>query len=129
MSEFECGDFLSAFRGRYDYSTFHSFDGKNTTIKLSPWDKPTKISKYDSESKGFKDIQIKVPAFGISITKGKGNTFKIALDPGEVEVLCAFIRRVLDDLFTIRIQMQKENFKKRQFEDGATTYYRRTAFL
>ena len=120
LNEFECGEFLSAFRGRYDYSTFHSFDGNTTTIKLSPWDKPVKVSKYDHESKGFKESQIKVPAFGISVTKGKGNTFKLALDPGEVEFLSEFIREFMSVLIRFRIAKQKEAFKNRQGNDGTT---------
>lgn len=118
FNEFECGEFLSAFKGRYDYSTFHSFDGNTTTIKLSPWDKSVKVSKYDPETKGYKDTQVKVPAFGISITKGKGNTFKIALEPGEVEVLSEFLRKFLQTLIDFRIEKQREAFLKRQSESG-----------
>lgn len=118
FNEFECGEFLSAFKGRYDYSTFHSFDGNTTTIKLSPWDKSVKVSKYDPETKGYKDTQVKVPAFGISVTKGKGNTFKIALEPGEVEVLSEFLRKFLQTLIDFRIKKQKEAFLKRQSESG-----------
>jgi hypothetical protein len=114
FNEFECGEFLSAFQNRHEYSTFHSFDGNTTSIKLSPWDKSVKVSKYDPESKGYKDCQIQVPAFGISVTKGKGNTFKIALDPGEVEYLSEFIRLFMGDLIRFRIKKQKEDFKNRQ---------------
>tara|TARA_R110000824_G_scaffold338342_1_gene524803 strand:+ start:641 stop:1276 length:636 start_codon:yes stop_codon:yes gene_type:complete len=121
LSEFECGEFLSAFANRHDYSTFHSFDGNTTTIKLSPWDKPVKVSKYDPESKGFKESQIKVPAFGVAITKGKGNTFKIALDPGEVEFLSEFIREFMSTLIKFRIVKQKEAFKNRQNNNGSAT--------
>ena len=121
ISEFECGEFISAFENRYDYSTFHSFEGNNTTIKLSPWDKPTKISKYDSESKGFKDEQVTRPAFGISITKGKGNTFKVALEPGEVIYLKKVIGVFLEELVRFRIAKQKEDFKNRQNESDSTT--------
>ena len=118
FNEFECGEFLSAFKGRYDYSTFHSYEGNTTTIKLSPWDKSVKVSKYDAESKGFKDMQVKVPAFGVSVTKGKGNTFKIALEPGEVEVLSEFLKKFLQTLIDFRIEKQKSDFLKRQSESG-----------
>ena len=127
LSEFECGEFLSAFGHRYDYSTFHSFDGNSTTIKLSPWDKPVKVSKYDPESKGFKESQIKVPAFGITIARGKGHSFKIALDPGEVEFLSEFIREFMSVLIRFRIVKQKEAFQSRQNENKTQPPFKKKA--
>ena len=114
LSEFECGEVISAIRNRYDYSTFHSFDNNNTTIKFSPWDKDVKISKYDPESKGFKDSKIKVPAFGVSISKGKGSTFKIGMDPGEVEVFVKLLERFIELFVEEKINIQKALSKKSQ---------------
>ena len=114
LSEYECGEILSAIKNRYDYSTFHSFEENNTTIKFTPWDKSVKVSKYDPESKGFKESTIKVPAFGVSISKGKGHTFKIPLDPGETEVLHEYLRYLLNELFKVRVQKQREAFQNRQ---------------
>lgn len=87
ISETEAGSFVSCFNSRYEYTAFHSFDGNNTTIKFTPWDKSSKISKYNASSKTYEDEFIDVPAFGITLSKGKGNSIKIALDPGEVEVV------------------------------------------
>ena len=56
-------------------------------LSLFNTDKKQKISKYDAASKGFVESDIEVPAFGITLSKGKGNSIKIALDPGEVELV------------------------------------------
>jgi hypothetical protein len=114
LSEFECGEVISAIKNRYDYSTFHSFDNNNTTIKFSPWDKDVKISKYDPESKGFKESKIKVPAFGVSISKGKGSTFKIGMDPGEAEVFTKLLERFINLFVDEKINIQKALSKKYQ---------------
>jgi len=112
ISEFECGEILSAFKNRHEYSTFHAYEGNTTTIKFSPWDKEVKVSKYDHESKGFKETKQKVPAFGISISKGKGNTFKIGIDPGEVEVLVKLIEKFISEFISEKINVAKENYLK-----------------
>jgi len=103
ISEIEAGSFLSCFSSRYEYTAFHSYDNSNTTIKFTPWDKKQKISKYDSNSKGFVDMDIEVPAFGITLSKGKGNSIKIALDPGEVEVVKKLFEIFINDYLNYEI--------------------------
>jgi hypothetical protein len=110
----ECGEILSAIKNRYEYSTFHSYEENSTTIKFSPWNKSVKVSKYDPESKGFKEEKIEVPAFGVSISKSKGHTFKIPLDAGETEVLSEYLRFLLHKLFDVRTSRQREAFLSRQ---------------
>lgn len=104
ISELEAGSFISAFSDRYEYTAFHSFDGNNTTIKVTPWDKSTKISKYNSSSKTYEDAFIDVPAFGITLSKGKGNSIKIALEPGEVEVLKNLFSMFIKDSLEFKIK-------------------------
>ena len=104
ISELEAGSFISAFNSRYEYTAFHSFDGNNTTIKVTPWDKSTKISKYNSSSKSYEDTFIDVPAFGVTLSKGKGNSIKIALEPGEVEVLKKLLFMFIEDSLKFKIE-------------------------
>jgi hypothetical protein len=110
ISETEAGSFVSAFNSRYEYTAFHSFDGNSTTIKFTPWDKSTKVSKYNPSSKTYEEDFINVPAFGITLSKGKGNSIKIALDPGEVEVV--------KNLFEIFIKSSLEN----KIQEAANSY-------
>ena len=112
ISEFEAGSFISSFSNRYEYTAFHSFDGNNTTIKVTPWDKSTKISKYNSSSKTYEDTFIDVPAFGITLSKGKGNSIKIALEPGEVEVLKSLLSIFIKDSLEFKIQLQNSYSSK-----------------
>jgi hypothetical protein len=107
INELECGEIISAFRDRRDFTTFHSYEGSSTTIKLSPWDKPSKISKYDPSSKSFKDEKIIIPAFGITISKGKGNSFKIAIEPGEIEVLSSLLSIFINE--SLKFKINKHN--------------------
>ena len=117
INELEAGEFISAFNNRYENTAFHSYDGNNSTIKVTPWDKSVKVSKYDPSTKGFTDSKITVPAFGFTLSKGKGNTIKIALDPGEVEnvkiLLSSFISDSLDFKF-------KSNLSKRKAENNSS---------
>ncbi len=103
ISELEAGAFLSCFSSRYEYTAFHSYEGNNTTIKATPWDKKQKISKYDPSTKGFSDVEIEVPAFGFTLSKGKGNSIKIALDPGEVEVITRLFDIFIKDYLEYQI--------------------------
>ena len=47
LNEVECGEFISAFENRHEYSAYHDFDENKTSIKISPWDKKRKISVKD----------------------------------------------------------------------------------
>ena len=42
LNEVECGEFISAFDNRHEYSSYHDFDENKTSMKISPWDKKTK---------------------------------------------------------------------------------------
>ena len=112
INELECGEIISAFKDRRDYTTFHSYEGSSTTIKLSPWDKPSKVSKYDPSSKSFKEEKITVPSFGITISKGKGNSFKIAVDPGVIEVLSSFLSIFINEI--LKFKIDKHNSYSKQ---------------
>ena len=103
----EAGEFLSSFADRRDFSTFHSYGGSNTTIKLSPWDKQGKISKYNSATKSFQDEKMILPCFGISLSKGKSNSIKIALEPGEIEI----VKRLLDSFLNSYIAYKSSEQK------------------
>ena len=116
FNEYECGEILSAIKHRHVYSAFHSFDDKSATIKFTPWDKAVKVSQYDSEAKDFKESTIQVPAFGVSISKGKGHTFKIPLNAGETEVLSEYLCFLLRKLFEVRTSRQREAFLKKRGE-------------
>tara|TARA_B100000085_G_scaffold285364_1_gene321122 strand:+ start:3355 stop:3960 length:606 start_codon:yes stop_codon:yes gene_type:complete len=110
ISEIEAGSFVSAFNTRYEYTAFHSFDGNSTTIKFTPWDKSTKISKYNPSSKTYDEDFINIPAFGITLSKGKGNSIKIALDPGEVEVVKNLFEIFIRDSLEYKIQQSANSY-------------------
>ncbi len=112
ISEVEAGSFLSAFSSRYEYTAFHSYEGNNTTIKATPWDKKQKVSKYDPSSKGFVESDIEVPAFGITLSKGKGNSIKIALDPGEVELVKSMLSIFIEDFLKFKIALSESYSQK-----------------
>tara|TARA_B100002019_G_C21268329_1_gene600692 strand:+ start:2717 stop:3376 length:660 start_codon:yes stop_codon:yes gene_type:complete len=107
LSELECGEFISAIKNRHEYSAFHAYENNSTSIKFSPWEKDVKVSKYDPSSKSYKDSKVKVPAFGLTISKGKGSSFKIGIDPGEVEVLLKLLEAYLQDFIKEKIMIQK----------------------
>ena len=112
ISEVEAGSFLSAFSSRYEYTAFHSYEGNNTTIKATPWDKKQKVSKYDPSTKGYVDSDIEVPAFGITLSKGKGNSIKIALDPGEVELVKSMFSIFIEDFLKFKISLSESYSQK-----------------
>ena len=72
---------LSAFEGRYSWNAFHSFNDNKTIIKLAPWDKKRTVKTKDG------DDSFVVPAFGFSVTRNGNQTFRLPLEPGEVEAL------------------------------------------
>ena len=53
LNEVECGEFISAFENRHEYSAYHDFDENKTSIKISPWDKKRKISVKDPKTKKY----------------------------------------------------------------------------
>ena len=116
FNEFEVGGILSAFKNRNEYSAFHSFEENKTSIKFTPWDKPVKITQNNKET------TVKVPAFGAVFTRNGNQTFRIPLEPGEVETLSEFLKFFLGELYKHRrreeIKVQKN--KKSQEEKSKT---------
>ena len=102
FNEFECGAIISCLKNRYEYSTFHKFEDNKTTIKFSPWDKSSKIQKFNPSTKSYEATSQIVPAFGISITKNGSDTFKLPLEPGEVECIRVFIESILSQIYSYR---------------------------
>ena len=111
FNEFECGSIISCFKRRYEYNTFHTFEENKTTIKISPWDKEIKMSSLNPSTKKLEDKKQIVPAFGISITRNGADSFKISLEPGEVEVISEFIRTIISKIIDFRINAQIEKIK------------------
>ena len=109
LNEFECGSIISAIANRYEYNTFHTYEDNKTTIKFSPWDKIQKISSLNPKTKKFEERNQSIPAFGISVTRNGSDTFKIPLEPGEVEVLKKLINNILSRIIDFRIGLQIKN--------------------
>ena len=112
FNEFECGSIISALTNRYEYNTFHTYEDNKTTIKFSPWNKQIKISSLNPSTKKFEEKKQDIPAFGISITRNGSDTFKIPLEPGEVEVIIEFIKFIINKTINFRVKKQIENIKK-----------------
>ncbi len=96
LNEFELGEILSAFEGRYAWNAFHAFNDNKTIIKLAPWDKKRTVKTKDG------DDSFVVPAFGFSVTRNGNQTFRLPLEPGEVEALKRLIYKYFDVLFQNR---------------------------
>jgi hypothetical protein len=104
FNEFECGAIVNCLGNRFDYNTFHKFEDNKTTIKFSPWDKIAKIQKFNPTKKTYEESTQILPAFGITLTKNGNQTFKIPLEPGEVECLKVLIKTILGHLYNHRIK-------------------------
>jgi hypothetical protein len=103
FTEFEIGGIISAFKNRHEFSSYHAYEENKTTIKCVPWDKKTKIKNKEGES------WVTLPAFGITFTRNGNQTFRIPLEPGEVENVTEFLRFYLNTLYSHR---KKEEIKK-----------------
>jgi hypothetical protein len=112
FNEFECGAIIDAIERRNEYSTFHNFEDNKTTIKFTPWDKPTKSSKFNPSTKKYEDHQYISPCFGISITKNGNNTFKIPLEPGECFCVKEYIKSILTSLYQQRNTARLSDYTK-----------------
>ena len=106
FNEFECGSMLSSLTNRYEYNTFHTYGENKTTIKLSPWDKEIKVSHLNKNSKKFEQKTQVLPAFGISITRNGSDTFKIPIEPGEIEVIKELLSKIIEKILIHRISIQ-----------------------
>ena len=112
FNEFECGSLLSAFNRRYEFNTFHTYEENKTTIKVSPWDKKIKVSSLNPETRKIEQRDQIIPAFGISVTRNGTDTFKISLEPGEVEAVKALINVILERIYSHRIEEQIKKVKE-----------------
>lgn len=106
FNEFEVGGMISAFKNRNEYSTFHSFEDNKTSIKFTPWDKQVKIQ----------DKTVSVPAFGVVFTRNGNQTFRIPLEPGEVEALTEFFKFFLSELYKHRRKEEIKTHKNKKSE-------------
>ena len=103
FNEFECGAIISCIKDRYEWNTFHQSKDNKTTIRLTPWDKPVTVQKFNPQTKSYESTKQKVPAFGMTMTKNGNQTFKISLDPGECECIARFLELLLAKLYSHRI--------------------------
>lgn len=96
FNEFECGSIISCISNRFEWSTYHAYEENKTQIRFTPWDKEVKSTKINQKTKESYENKVKVPAFGITITRNGSQTFKIPLEPGEAEcvrILCETLIR------------------------------------
>ena len=119
FNEFECGAIISAINRRFEWNTYHSFEDNKTQIKLSPWDKQSKVTKVNPKTKEVYEQTIDVHAFGISITRNGNQNFKIPLEPGEAEcikILCeTVIRKICEQGIYSPVQKQSSNEQEYEF--------------
>ena len=109
FSEFEIGGIISSFKKRYEYSAFHSYEDNKTSIKFVPWDKQVKSQSGS----------ITVPAFGITFTRNGNQSFRVPLEPGEVENLNQFFKFYLRELYSHRRKEEIKNIQKYKKEQGS----------
>jgi hypothetical protein len=104
FNEFEVGSMISAFEGRHEYSTYHTFDENSTSIKFTPWDKSVKTKNGEQT----------VPAFGMVLTRNGNQTFRLPIEPGEVETIKALLKFYLNELFSeLKVeQANRQSLKK-----------------
>jgi hypothetical protein len=103
FNEFECGAIINCIKNRYEWSTYHKSNNNQTTIKFTPWDKIAAIKSYNPKTKEYTESKQKVPAFGMTISKSGGNTFKLSLEPGECECISSFLKLLLNKIHQHRL--------------------------
>lgn len=108
FTEFEIGGMLSAFGKRHEFSSYHAYEDNKTSIKCAPWDKKTKVRNGDKEE------WVTLPAFGITFTRNGNQSFRIPLEPGEVENLCEFLKFYLNTLYSHRREEELKKIKEYQ---------------
>jgi len=119
LNDFELGEILSSIKSRVPWNGYHKFNDNTTTIRFTPWDKPRKIKGKDGEEQTFSS-----PAFGFSVTRNGNQNYRIALEPGEVEVLRLLIEKYFQVVFAARAQAEedyKNNNSKRPSPKAAKT--------
>jgi hypothetical protein len=97
LNDFELGEILSSVSSRIPWNGYHSFNDNTTTIRFTPWDKPRKIKGKDGSEQSYT-----APAFGLSVTRNGNQNYRIALEPGETEVLKKLIERYFQVVFDVR---------------------------
>ena len=102
LNDFELGEILSSISSRVPWNGYHSYNDNTTMIRFAPWDKPRKIKGKDGADQTFTS-----PAFGISVTRNGNQNYRIALEPGEVEVLKKLIERYFEEIFNARAKEQE----------------------
>tara|TARA_A100001011_G_C14312793_1_gene846478 strand:- start:3862 stop:4422 length:561 start_codon:yes stop_codon:yes gene_type:complete len=112
FNEFECGSIINSIKNRFTYETFHKFENNKTVIKFTPWDKQSKISKFNPSTKSYVETTEVIPAFGMTIIKNGNLTFKISIEPGEAECLSSFLKTVLGRIYKHRITRPNTNKKQ-----------------
>jgi len=106
LNETELGEMLSSFSSRVPWSAFHDFNDNKTSFSLTPWDKTRKIKGKTGTTDHI------VPAFGFTVTRNGSQTFRISLEPGEVELLKSYIQKYLNIFFestTFDSKTKREN--------------------
>ena len=116
LNEVECGEFISAYENRHEYSAYHDFDENKTSIKISPWDKKRKISVKDPKTKKYESKFIEVPAFGLAIVRNGNQVYRIPLDPGEIVMIKNFLNLALNKIYEARLKKQQEYQAKKRAE-------------
>ncbi len=114
FTEFEIGGIISAFKNRNEYSSFHAYEDNKTSIKFVPWDKKSKIKK------GNEEVWVTLPAFGITLTRNGTQTFRVPLEPGEVENLIEFFRYFLGVLYEHR--KKEEEIRLQEYRSKNSNY-------
>jgi hypothetical protein len=102
LNDFELGEVLSSISSRVPWNGYHSFNDNTTQIRFAPWDKPRKIKGKDGAEQSFTS-----PAFGLSVTRNGNQTYRIALEPGETEVLKKLIERYFQVVFDVKAQQDE----------------------
>jgi len=114
FTEFEIGGVISAFKNRNEFSSFHAYEDNKTSIKCVPWDKKTKIKNGDEEK------WVMLPAFGITFTRNGSQTFRIPLEPGEVENLLVFFEYFLNCLYAHRKQVEDKKLQEYRSKNSSS---------
>jgi len=112
LNDFELGEILSSVTSRVPWNGYHSFNDNTTTIRFAPWDKPRKIKGKDGAEQTYK-----APAFGLAVTRNGNQNYRIALEPGETQVLKKLIERYFQVVFDVKAA-QDEAYRA---EGGAKT--------
>ena len=99
INHIECGSIISSIENRHEFSAFHTFNDSSTTLNFSPWDQPSRSSKYNPSTKQQEPSGDILPSFGLSLKKGSFSPIKIPLSPGECQNMLHYFKRFLSIYF------------------------------